>query len=247
MIEWEIMLQRKYETYIRASEQDLFDAWRQKITQQGKVFIPDGVVNTDQWVQAKRKILFLLKEVNGGEQEWDERDYLRYYNSEPQYLKTHSLTISALIQWIHAVNADEFVGWDEVLSATQEPDVQSALLEQIALVNVKKTPGAGTVDGEKFEEYWQDVENQAYLKQQLELYLCSAVPPDYIICGTTAWYFGKLFQEEKLSWSITTRGIPYCKYNDSFIIDFCHPQARISSNIKYYALYYAIREIESSR
>ena len=227
---------------IGAKEDVLFDTWREQLARQHKVFIPDGIVNPEKWSKAKVKVLFLLKEVNGGDKEWDERDYLRKYNVEQRYIDTHSPTISVLVQWVHAFQASDELTWEDVLTQVQNPEIQSELLEQIALVNVKKVPGGGTVDGEKFDQYWSNSENVQNLREQLELYF-SAESPDFIVCGATAWYYNELFKTEKLKWEVTSRGIYFCKHKKTMVIDFCHPQARISSNIKYYALFDALQEI----
>ena len=230
---------------IAQAEELLFSRWRNQLAEQKKIFIPDGVVDPERWRKAKIKVLFLLKEVNGGETEWDERDYLKKYNEEQRYIETHSPTITALIQWVHAVLCDEELNWDTILKETQALDTQSMLLEQIALVNVKKVPGGGTVDGEKFDAYWKNSENIKSLKEQLSIYASSDVSPDVIVCGATSWYYNEVFKEERLQWETTWRGIPFCKHGKTIVVDFCHPQARISSNIKYYALFDALMEIRS--
>lgn len=231
-------------TAIKAREEVLFSTWREQLALQRKIFIPDGVVNPEKWIDTRVKVLFLLKEVNGGESEWDERDYLCKYNREQRYLKTHSPTVSALIQWIHAVNTVRTLTWQDVLSQTQEIKLQSELLEQVALVNVKKVPGGGIVDGEKFDAYWKEPQNIQNLRKQLKIYF-SLAPPDFIVCGGTAWYYDNLFKDEKLVWETTSRGIPFCRHGRTIVIDYCHPQARIASNIKYYALLDAIQEIRA--
>lgn len=230
-------------TPIRLAEEALFSHWKAQLTNQQKLFISDGVVNPIKWTTAKKKILFLLKEVNGADDAWDERDYLAHYNTKEEYIKTHSPTITALIQWIHAVMADSAVDWSTVEKELQDTAIQSNLLAQIALVNVKKSPGKGIVDGEAFDSYWKNPENRQNLMKQLAIYSASDTPPDFIICGGTAWYYNALFKDTRLDWQTTSRGIPYCRHNNAVIIDYCHPQARIAANIKYYALYDAIQEI----
>lgn len=39
-------------------------------------FIPDGVVNAERYLTSEIRLLYLLKEVNGGS-DWDLRDFLR--------------------------------------------------------------------------------------------------------------------------------------------------------------------------
>lgn len=228
---------------IRQKEHELFFKWREQLNNENKIFIPDGVVDTDRWSDTSPRILFLLKEVNGGDTEWDERDYLAHYNTKEEYIKTHSPTITALIQWIHAFMTDSHHDWHTVEKKLEDKSLQSELLSQIALVNVKKTPGEGTFNGESFYNYWKNNENVQNLKEQLAIYSSSPTPPDFIVCGGTAWCYNEVFKDKRLVWQTTSRGITYCKHGQSIVVDYCHPQARIASNIKYYALYDAIQEI----
>ncbi len=227
-------------------EDALYEPWRKRLASEKKIFIPDGIVNPAKWINAKVRVLFFLKEVNGGDDEWDERDYLRRYNIEEKYKKTHSQTISELTRWIHVFTEDNYPKWNDVIAQTDNTELQSELLQQIAVVNVKKVPGGGTVNNVKFDQYWSNEENIKKLKEQLEIYF-SIAPPDFIVCGATAWCYKAVFKEEKLKWNMTSRGVYFCEHGNSVVIDFCHPQARISSNIKYYALLDAVQEIRVHR
>lgn len=233
-------------TSIKATEDSLFSDWRNQLKLQNNLFIPDGIVNEEKWSMANTKALFLLKEVNAENdtEEWDERDYLNRYNTEPRYIKTHSPTITSLTEWIHAIHSKDNLKWSDVVKQTRNTEVQSELLKQIALVNLKKVPGGGTIDYRKFDTYWKNTKNIQNLKEQLNIYLDSENHPDFIICGATSWAYKEIFKDSCLCWKETKRGISFCKHNNTIVIDYCHPQARISSNIKYYALFDAIKEIK---
>jgi hypothetical protein len=56
-------------------ENELLDRWVNNCPG----LIRDGVVNPEQYLNSKIKILYLLKEVNGGS-DWDLRDFLRAVN-----------------------------------------------------------------------------------------------------------------------------------------------------------------------
>ena len=54
-------------------EKELFDDWKKK----NNKIIPDGVVSFEDYAKSNCKILFVLKEVNSDETDWDLREFLR--------------------------------------------------------------------------------------------------------------------------------------------------------------------------
>ncbi len=77
---------------LREQENELFECWREKQSN----YIPDGIVDETKWNTAKRKILFLLREVNDCSAGFDEREYLKYY-FDPDQKYMRSPTIDNLI------------------------------------------------------------------------------------------------------------------------------------------------------
>lgn len=228
---------------IKAKEDMLFNEWKGNLnSEQQRFFIPDGVVDEILWSRVPLKILFLLKEVNGGEC-WDERQYLYDYNTKEEYLKTHSLTIKTVIQWAYgAIDIAKDISWEEIEKTISCTAMQTTLLRQIALVNIKKLSGVGNVDYANFDAYFSDAGNVQFLKKQLNIY-----EPDVIVCAGTGYYFQQLYKDSVLpveKWKKTHRGIGYYVLGNTIILDYCHPQARIAANIKYYALVDAIAEIK---
>lgn len=228
---------------LQEKENILFSEWKSGLCPESKrFFISDGVVDEEAWNSVPQKVLFLLKGVNGGES-WDERKYLYGYNTEDKYLQTHSQTISTVIQWAYgAMHIDQAISWEQVEQVISCVETQTSLLRKIALVNIKKISGAGIVDYQNFDKYFNDTKNIDYLKKQLAIY-----KPNIIICGGTGYYYQQLYKDFVLpvkKWQKTQRGIGYCIVEDTIVIDYCHPQARIAANIKYYALIDAIAEIK---
>lgn len=224
---------------IRDKENFLFAEWKSKVARDSEaVFVADGIVNEEVWYETKTKVLYLLKEVNGGDQEWDERDYLLKYNSNLDYIKTHSPTINVLTQWQYGMNYGTDRTWLEVEKDTSDWNVQSELLSQICLVNIKKTAGGSVVDWSKFDPYFKNMENRNYLEKQLSLY-----NPNVVICGGTAWLLCEIKGWKYSEWNRTSKGVQY--YIDSGVvyIDFCHPNIRAPKNFLYYALVDAWKEI----
>ena len=229
---------------IREKENELFAKWKAEL-KVPSAFIPDGVVDETLWSHTPKRVLYLLKEVNGGEN-WDERHYLARYDIEEEYKKTHSPSIDSLARWQLGLNLlwepDMWKGvssWQEIDTIAAEPAARTHLLHQLAVVNRKKISGGSTVDWDKFDTYWSDERNRELLKEQLTFY-----HPDYVICGGTAWALEKLYGKWK--WEQTSRGVSYYVFNGVTYIDFCHPDARAPRNIVFYALVDAVKEIEEN-
>ena len=219
-------------TIIREQENKLFERWKNNCEN----FIPDGVVAETMWNTATRKILFLLREVNDCPAGFDERDYLKYY-FDPEHKYMHSPTIDNLILWAYGIQAlPNFISWSEA----EKNAYASNILESVALVNIKKTSGGGTVDWDNFDKYFSAASNREYIKEQLQIY-----KPDIVICGGTAYYLSCLYPDKfnEANWKITSRGIRYIKNKNTVYIDYKHLNIRAPRNIMYYALMDTINEI----
>ena len=224
---------------IHEKENELFAKWKEEL-ENPEALIPDGVVDEILWNHTPKKVLYLLNEVNGGE-DWDERHYLARYDIDEQY-KSHS--INNLACWQLGLNLlwepdmwNSVSTWQEIDTIAKEPATRTHLLHQIAVVNLKKISGGSTVDWDKFGTYWSNEHNKEFLREQLSFY-----NPDYVVCGGTAWALKDLYG--KWEWEQTSRGINYYVSSGITYIDFCHPDVRSSRNIVFYALIDAVMEIE---
>ena len=93
-------------------ENVLFSEWREIVRKQASaIFVSDGIVDQAEWEMASVKVLYLLKEVNGADSEWDERDYLANYNEEQAYIDTHSPTIDVLTKWQYGITQGVDRSW----------------------------------------------------------------------------------------------------------------------------------------
>lgn len=223
---------------MRINEQEnlLFVKWKNKLKlANNEFFIEDGLVDEENWNNASLKVLYLLKEVNGAEEDWDERDYLKNYTAD--YV-TKSQTINTIIKWQFGLINTDVENWMEIEARTSVKEIQQKLLSQICLVNIKKIAGKTSVDMDKFNKYLDNQDNIKFLHQQLSLY-----KPDIVIsCGVSGW-LRKIYSWTK-NWQYTSRGIKYCIHNDTIYLDFWHPNNRgVSRNVLYYTLMDAIKEI----
>lgn len=222
--------------FIREQENELSTRWKSYLHAHNQHFIADGVVNEAEWEAAPRKIVFLLKETNSKDYEWDEREYLNNYATAGY----HTATVGKLAQWVDgAVLENKPDDWSRVEGRTASLEAKTALLRKICWVNIKKTPGKGTVVKESYEEYFAHQENRDFLREQLELY-----KPDLIVCCGT---FDQLLMLKPTGKErITSRGIRVSHFGSVPVLDHYHPGAFMKNYLLYYSLCDAIRELRGN-
>lgn len=230
---------------INQAEERIFSQWMRFFSsEQDGFFVKDGVVNPNEWSDTPFNVLFLLKEVNGGDNAWDERDYLNNYFTDERYISTHSPSIDSILLLIYGIfHCSSKTPWEQVIAQNNSKH-KEWLLRQIALVNIKKTPGQAVAEMKTIDEFFELPYNQMYLKQQLDLY---EEDIDLVICGGTAYYLQQLdsvFSAKK--WKTTVNGIKYLRIKNTIYLDFVHPLARVPKNFLFYNLLIAIENIEKS-
>jgi hypothetical protein len=189
--------------------------------------IRDGMVNPKQYVNSKIKILYLLKEVNGGS-DWDLREFLRDGGRKQ--------TWNNIARWTEGINSipDE-IPWNKLENITDEE--RKEILQQICVVNVKKTAGSYTADEKLIRQ--AAGKDAAYLRRQIELYA-----PDMIICCGTEWTYWHEIMKMEPDWKQSSRGIWYFIENTNrVVISYSHPEARTKDCLLYYGLVDCIKEI----
>lgn len=209
---------------ILKQQNKLFDEWKKDRSQ----FVSDGIVDEESYLSSKIKILYLLKEVNGGNN-WDLCEFIRN--------GARSQTWNNISRWTKGIlNLDSDIPWNELETITQ--DDRKELLKPICVVNVKKSSGGNT--SKRNELYQAAYEDRKYIMKQIYIY-----DPDIIICcGTSDIYFYTIWQYEP-DWKCTKRGIWYVEQNNKIVVSYSHPEARVKDSLLYYGLIDAIKEIYS--
>lgn len=206
-------------------EKELFEQWKRK----NDKIVPDGVVCWEEYAKSKCKILFILKEVNSDENDWDLRDFLLDGD--------RSFTWNNIIRWIMGIrNLDLNYNWKdiEIISKIE----RKKYLKTIAAINLKKETG-GTAVADNDNIYKCAIEDRELLKNQVDIY-----EPDLIICcGTANEFFDSVYKDIDVEWKMTHNGVRYVKNADRIIVSYNHPAARVSNILLYYPLIDALREI----
>lgn len=206
------------------AENDFLNKWAASASG----FIRDGIVNHEKYWNSKVKILFLLKEVNGGK-DWDLREFLREGGRKQ--------TWDNVTRWIIGINnLDRDIPWEEIDSINEAQRKEA--LHQIAVVNVKKVSGGHTSVKEQISNAAEN--NSEMLRKQINMY-----EPDIIICGgTDGSYFNNISEYDNPNWKQTKHGIWYViEPSGRIIISYSHPEARVKDCLLYYGLVDAVREI----
>jgi hypothetical protein len=131
----------------------------------------DGIIDVGRYVAAKYKILWVLKEVNFGDNKkspgnWNMVEF--YHNATLQEIN-NILTAKRVMLATHRI--------------LQYLDPLEAF-KSIACINIKKMPGGSQSDDAEIQQAYNDPKNKSLLLEQIEAY-----SPDIMICGNTLQCF----------------------------------------------------------
>ena len=193
--------------------------------------IDDGIADETEYTTAPYRLMFVLKEVNGGSG-WSLCEHLKNGGRQQAY----DATWDNIARWTEGIfSLPEELPWlrlEDNCAARRK-----TMLQKICAVNVKKLSGGS--ESKRKEIYAAAQENAEILRKQLALY----APELIICCGAEKAFLDACFPTEKIDWKMTTRGIWYFTLHNYTTISFSHPAARVRDCYLYYALLDAVREI----
>jgi hypothetical protein len=145
--------------------------------------IRDGVINIDKYLNARYKILWILKEpydniVEGKSGGWSVTDGLNNKKSHKDF-KGERATFIPMIYISYGI-LNGFISMKDIPNIKDEEVFQT--LKSIAYINIKKLPGTSTSDSKIIASAYKN--NKELLKRQIDTY-----NPDIIIGGGTLNYF----------------------------------------------------------
>ncbi|MEE1154926.1 MAG: hypothetical protein UH241_07205 [Acutalibacteraceae bacterium] len=208
---------------ITSDEEKLFN----KLKQSNPNIIIDGIVDEQEYSSAKFKIVYILKEANGG-QVGNLKQFL-YYGGRPQSWDNIS-------RWTEAIlNIEQNHNWSYWEKNCEQR--RKIYLKKIGVINLKKEAGGHTSISREVKR--AAIENSIFLQNQLSLYK----PNIIICCGTIDSFIKSIRPHSDIKWQSTSRGIWYYIENETIVISFLHPEARVKDCILHYALLDALKEI----
>ena len=230
---------------IKDLEDELFEEWIKK--RGGEQFIKDGVTDSNSFISSSPRILFLLKEANKHSKDED-RDLTDTGLDLRIFLRNGArpATWDNATRWIRGIRSvwnqpDHSPGWKENKSVNK--DIRRDFLQEIGMMNLKKTPGTNVAVNKNLERV--AIEDQELIRRQFAIYKNFV---DVVIsCGSVVTRLASTVLINEIQWSntlYTDRGIEYYRIrNGGILIDYSHPEARVSESLLFYGLIDAIREI----
>ena len=189
---------------------DLFRLWVGRYSPDEQMrFVKDGVIDEASWNRYAQRIVFLLKEPNLGDIGNGNHDFREWARMEPW---------RDLGYWAYALQTTTM---SSIRSFENAKTTYHSACNASAVVNVKKLGGGGTADD---KELARALSRDWYLiAEQLAI-----IQPTIVVCGGT--------------WALTSAKVPldlqrsWATVGNVLWIKYCHPSARVDSEIKYYGL-----------
>lgn len=197
----------------------------------GASFISDGVVDADTYEGSIPKICFFLKEAYS---RTDDGDW-----SLTDWLASGAMTRmwSSVAEWSYGIRHTTETVIPQKPQLTREE--KTALLQAVAVVNVKKSNGAVASDYEDLLQYART--DQAYLKRELDI-----LSPDVIVCGNNSSLLRLLYGasvkdngkvgEDGLVDAAFMRQYGYAVVDGTIILDYYHPANQYPAIMNYYTV-----------
>jgi len=209
---------------------ELFAEWRNKepqgiINHRDNTFIPDGIVDPESWGQeGNKRILFVLKEAYG---DWKDDTLTSWLHMHHPKLRIWN-RIARVVYGIQNTTSTKIQRYKAELT----DDEFKKSLNQIAVLNIKKSNGNSQSDSDEIAEY--AVFDDEEIKKELEL-----IDADIIICG----YTFQILCDNVFKHSIPLEDkcdnwyyhIDLCG-KERLFIDYYHPAIHDSDLMFYYGL-----------
>lgn len=228
-------------------EDELWNEWSMTYSpEELKQFCFDGLLagrNKDpkeeekKWLNAKRRVLFFMKDTNGNPDDDIRSWHIGWETYEDGTIKPLHRFYIVLLKWLWALNevtADHLPVFDK----TKEEYIEATWQYPMAQVNGKKISGGAQVSNEVLWLYFE--RDTCSLARQFRL-----LNPNIIVCGggsgtlcqyVMEYLYQNYFFEKINNWCY------YCTSLDLLVIDSYHPSSRISDEEKFDAMIAAVQQ-----
>ena len=216
----DISLLEKQQTKIESSIYRT--AENNKISNDKKKPIPDGIFNAQKYLESNIKIMWILKEAyddfdrKGNPKGGDWYLPVSFFSDPTEFSTEHTLGRKMTYVNFALLNNKEWKG----LNKTKDDNEMGFANQHIAYVNISKMPGKKfSKDSELFEYYsiWRKI-----LWKQITTY-----EPDVIIFGNTFKFFEEDLEDKIQKFRKNVLAESYL-YEDQLLISAYHPAATIS-------------------
>jgi hypothetical protein len=187
----------------------------------------DGIIDIEKYVNSSIKIMWILKEPNSDEKDANWREYIQEINDGSGNLGGFAKTFTKIIYTTYGILNRKT--WSEIEWISDNPKIVEAI-EQIAFINIKKTPGGSVSYDNELTENYSDFKD--IVIEQIELY-----SPNVIIGGNTIQFIKQdleiLYPDLKYKYFIESSnlGISFSEINNLIVFDAYHPGYAINQEI----------------
>jgi hypothetical protein len=205
-------------------EEALFAKWAERRPGMAK----DGVVDENEYINCKIKVLYILKEVN----DWKNGDLREFTKAGARWRTWNNIT-----RWQYAIEKYYNTGKVEFKDKINQND-RKEILKTIAVLNLKKCSGGASSN---MGQIWHHAnEDKDLLKEQIELY-----NPNIIICCGTGDIVSKLQLIDNIGeFKSTLNGTLFAKNKKQLIVQYMHPQCRKGKKLLFDNLLKSIIELK---
>ncbi len=187
-------------------QQDKFDtrfkAFANELHEDGPIM--DGILLPDQYVQVKRKILFIAKEPNDDAGNWDFKYPKEPYKNNNFWFPLKYITYGIL---------NPELSWEEIPVVTESKEVNEVLYN-VAYININKFPSGATTDMQHLKERY--IKYRDMLLEQLKI-----MNPEIVICMGTFETIKEDLVDSTFS-KIEKRNRSAYYNNDLIVLDWYH-------------------------
>lgn len=201
----------------------------QQIYQIDKTAFVDGVVNIGEYISTSPRILWILKEPNSTEEKLNWRDEIKKLNNGSGNLGGFEKTFSNIVYISYGIlNRKK---WKDINWIEDEPKIVE-VLEKIAFINIKKSPGGRQSKNNELKEYY--LKYKSIILDQIRMFR-----PNVIIGGNTIGFIiedlKKIYPNLNFEKYIesTNLGISFSNEKSVIVFDARHPQNTSSSREAY--------------
>ena len=187
---------------------------------EGKPVAFDGVVNEEEFLNAKIRTTFLLKEVNYPDMTDDWTDYLDSLDRGAPVSETNNSlykTWHNVCLWIELLNNPE-CSFADCLTSDGRYDEKRLRknLKQTSIVNLKKTGGGGSSN-------WNEIKAATEKCAEFITGELNTIPSNLVICGGTYEFAKILFPKEIKNEKMLPSGAWYFVADNKIYLNFPHP------------------------
>jgi hypothetical protein len=194
---------------------ELFSEWKASKSDYAGNLSPDGIVDEECYERAARRVLFVLKEPNAHHE--DLCDHARNF---AQGRDKSRATWRNLAYWSYGILRG-FPLFSQVKGDPAYPQI----LYEIAVMNLKKTPGGSSAEEEEILHFALDSSNQVFIRRELEI-----IAPQIIIScvGTETRVDGlhgalRSLLAPGAPWLRSQNGVFYLRFEAGLLVVFAHP------------------------